>query len=32
VALGGMPGERVDALASAVSSVRRRLAQVAVRM
>jgi hypothetical protein len=32
VALGGMPGERVEALASAVSSVRRRLAQVAVRM
>jgi hypothetical protein len=32
LALGGRPGERIEALASAVTSVRRRLAQVAARM
>jgi hypothetical protein len=32
VALGGMPGDRIDALSAAVASVRRRLAQVAARM
>ena len=32
LALGGRPGERIDELAQAVASVRRRLAQVAVRM
>ncbi len=32
LALGGRPGERIDELASAVASVRRRLAQVAARM
>jgi hypothetical protein len=32
VARGGTPAERIDALSSAVSSVRRRLAQVAARM
>jgi hypothetical protein len=32
VALGGMPRDRIDELASAVASVRRRLAQVAARM
>jgi hypothetical protein len=32
VALGGMPGDRIDELSSAVASVRRRLAQVAARM
>ncbi len=32
VALGGMPGERIEELSAAVTSVRRRLAQVAARM
>jgi hypothetical protein len=32
LALGGRPGEQIEALASAVASVRRRLAQVAARM
>jgi hypothetical protein len=32
LALGGKPGDRIDELATAVASVRRRLAQVAVRM
>jgi hypothetical protein len=32
LALGGRPGDRIEELASAVASVRRRLAQVAVRM
>jgi hypothetical protein len=32
LALGGKPGDRIDELASAVASVRRRLAQVAARM
>ncbi len=32
LALGGSPGERIDALSSSVVSVRRRLAQVAARM
>ncbi len=32
LALGGGPGDRIEDLSSAVSSVRRRLAQVAVRM
>lgn len=32
LALGGKPGDRIDELATAVASVRRRLAQVAARM
>jgi hypothetical protein len=32
LALGGAPGERIDALSSAVAAARRRLAQVAARM
>ena len=32
LALGGRPGDRIEELASAVASVRRRLAQVAARM
>ncbi len=32
LALGGKPGDRIEELAAAVASVRRRLAQVAVRM
>ncbi len=32
LALGGSPGDRVEELSHAVASVRRRLAQVAVRM
>src|SRR5512138_490125 len=32
LALGGRPGDRIEELATAVSSVRRRLAQVAARM
>jgi hypothetical protein len=32
VALGGKPAERIEELSDAVASVRRRLAQVAVRM
>ncbi len=32
LALGGGPGDRIEDLSSAVSSVRRRLAQVAARM
>jgi hypothetical protein len=32
LALGGRPGEQIEELSSAVSSVRRRLAQVAARM
>ncbi len=32
LALGGRPGDRIEALANAVASVRRRLAQVAARM
>jgi pyruvate/2-oxoglutarate dehydrogenase complex dihydrolipoamide acyltransferase (E2) component len=32
LALGGRPGDRIDELATAVASVRRRLAQVAARM
>jgi hypothetical protein len=32
LAVGGTPGERIEALSSAVASARRRLAQVAVRM
>ncbi len=32
LALGGKPGDRIEELASAVASVRRRLAQVAARM
>jgi hypothetical protein len=32
LALGGKPGERIEELAAAVASVRRRLAQVAARM
>jgi hypothetical protein len=32
LALGGKPGDRIDELSQAVASVRRRLAQVAVRM
>jgi hypothetical protein len=32
LALGGGPAERIDALGTALSSVRRRLAQVAARM
>jgi hypothetical protein len=32
LALGGRPGDRIEELSQAVASVRRRLAQVAVRM
>lgn len=32
LALGGKPGDRIEELSSAIASVRRRLAQVAVRM
>ncbi len=32
LALGGGPGERIEALSTAVASVRRRLAQVAARL
>jgi hypothetical protein len=32
LALGGVPGERIDELSSSVASVRRRLAQVAARI
>ncbi len=32
LALGGKPGDRVEALSAAVAGVRRRLAQIAVRM
>ncbi len=32
LALGGKPGDRIEELATAVASVRRRLAQVAARM
>ena len=32
LALGGRPGDRIEELSRAVASVRRRLAQVAVRM
>jgi hypothetical protein len=32
LALGGKPGDRIEELSEAVASVRRRLAQVAVRM
>ncbi len=32
LALGGLPGARIDELSSAVASVRRRLAQVAARI
>lgn len=32
LALGGKPGDRIEELSRAVASVRRRLAQVAVRM
>jgi hypothetical protein len=32
LALGGKPGDRIEELSQAVASVRRRLAQVAVRM
>jgi hypothetical protein len=32
LALGGRPGDRIEELSEAVASVRRRLAQVAVRM
>ena len=32
VALGGKPGDRIEELAAAIASVRRRLAQVAARM
>ncbi|HEX9052975.1 MAG TPA: hypothetical protein VF841_20770 [Anaeromyxobacter sp.] len=32
LALGGRPGDRIEELATAVASVRRRLAQVAARM
>lgn len=32
LALGGRPGDRIEALGAAIASVRRRLAQVAARM
>jgi hypothetical protein len=32
LALGGKPGDRIEALSGAIASVRRRLAQVAARM
>lgn len=32
LALGGKPGDRIEELAAAITSVRRRLAQVAARM
>ena len=32
LALGGKPGDRIEELSQAVASVRRRLAQIAVRM